>query len=165
MERIVVSLILLLFLTGCEGVKVITIDKPIFIEIPVYVEKVIEVERIVEVAFEVVRTVLLTDWESPDELAKFLADDNTDKHFIFRSDSSGSVKFNGQCEDFAMQLRDRAMAKGKYLSVEVIPPGEYAFQFGVWGGSYHAMNMAIIGNEFWLIEPQTDRMWQAYFLD
>ncbi len=113
------------------------------------------------------RYVVLTDWESPEELQAFLAEDDSNRHVYLRPDANGVNQLDGQCEDLALQLRDRAMAKGKFLSVIVLHPAEYLKWYGVYpiNGEYHAINMAVIGNEFWYIEPRNDKAWAALRLD
>jgi hypothetical protein len=125
----------------------------------VLVEKEIEVPRDVPVA--------LKDWDNAEQLAEFLKNDDTDRIIILQADSSGGIEFNGQCEDLALQLRDNAMAIGKYLSVQVLNPYEYQKWYGTWVGPdvYHAICMARIGNSFWYIEPSNDKYWRALNLD
>ena len=110
----------------------------------------------VEVIKEVVVFRELTDWDSIEELVTFLEQDDTDQRIVLKAGDDGIIKFNGQCEDYALQLRNRAMAQGKYLSIIVIE---------VEGNRYHALCMARIGNEFWYIEPQTDECWLFCYLD
>ena len=98
----------------------------------------------------------LTDWDSVEELEAFLEQDDTDKRIVLKASSDGVIKFNGQCEDYALQLRDRAMAQGKYLSIIVLE---------VKDNRYHALCMARIGNEFWYVEPKTDECWLGLYLD
>jgi hypothetical protein len=126
---------------------------------PVYVVKEIEVPREIPV--------MLKDWDSPEQLAEFLKSDDTDQRLILQANDNGSIELNGQCEDLALQLRDRAMATGRYLSVQVLNPKEYEKWYGVAVGSkvYHAICMARIGNEFWYIEPSNDKQWLALYLD
>jgi hypothetical protein len=133
------------------------IEKPVYVEI----EKSIYVEREVEVP------VMLKDWNSVEELEEFLANDDTEEHIILTAGSDGKINFDGQCEDFALQLRDRAMAINKYLSVIALHPEEYRKWYGkqLKSNEYHAICMARIGNEFWYIEPATDKHWLALYLD
>ena len=133
------------------------IEKPVYVEI----EKPIYVERKVEVP------VMLKDWNSVGELEEFLAIDDTEGHIILIAGSDGKINFNAQCEDFALQLRDRAMAIDKYLSVIALPPEEYKKWYGkrLKSNEYHAICMARIGNEFWYVEPATDEYWLALYLD
>ena len=64
--------------------------------------------------------VVLADWTSTEELEDFLAADDTDSRLVLTADSNGTVEFDGICEDRALQLRDRAMLQGKFLSVEIL---------------------------------------------
>jgi hypothetical protein len=139
--------------------KAVPVLTTIQIDRPVVIEKEIEVPRDVPVA--------LKDWDNTEQLAEFLKNDDTDRIIILQADSSGEIAFNGQCEDLAFQLRDRAMAIGRYLSVQVLNPYEYQKWYGTWVGTdvYHAICMARIGNAFWYIEPSNDKYWQALFLD
>ncbi len=109
----------------------------------------------------------LTDWESVAELRQFLDMDETDTHVFLKADEAGVIKLTNQCEDLALQLRDRAMEQGKYLSVIALSPDEYLKWYGEVRppGSYHAICMARIGNEFWYVDPSDDRHWLALYLD
>ena len=145
-----------------EAVKTVSVEKPVrTIEViqPIYIEKKVPVPLEVPV--------LLKDWDSPEQLFEFLKNDDTDQSITFIADSRGLISLNGQCEDFALQLRDRAMAAGMYLSVVALPPQEYEKWYGqpVRADQYHAICMARIGNEFWYIEPTTDECWLALYLD
>jgi hypothetical protein len=142
-----------------EVEKLVPTVTTIEVDRPVYIEKEVEVPREVPV--------MLKDWDSPEQLAEFLKNDDTDGRIILQADSSGAIAFNGQCEDLALQLRDRAMAIGKYLSVQVLNPKEYEKWYGIKVRSdvYHAICMARIGNQFWYIEPANDKHWSALNLD
>jgi hypothetical protein len=142
-----------------EVEKPVTEVKTVAVDRRVYITKEVEIPRDVPVA--------LKDWDSTEELAEFLKNDDTDQHIFLRADDDGGVALDGQCEDLALQLRDRAMAIGRYLSVEVLNPKEYEKWYGVAVGPnvYHAICMARIGNEFWYIEPSTDKYWLALNLD
>lgn len=144
------------------------VEKPVPVEQPVQTVEVIRpvyVEKEVPVTLEV--PVALQDWDSPEQLREFLRNDDTDQRIILTADSQGQVLLNGQCEDYALQLRNRAMAIGRYLSIEVLHPKEYEKWYGqtVRADQYHAICMARIGNEFWYIEPTTDKCWLALYLD
>ena len=136
---------------------------PIIKEVPVEVEveRIVEVERVVEVPR------IISDWDNPEELKAFLEADDTDSHYIFKAGGDGVIEFSNQCEDIAFQLWDRAYEIGKRLDVEILTKQEYHQYYGKWleGNVVHAINKAVIGNEVWLIEPQTDRMWLVYYLD
>jgi hypothetical protein len=148
------------------------LEKPVYIEVekpvPVYQPvQTIEVEKPVYIEREIEVPIRLKDWDSLEQLEEFLKNDDTDQHIILTADSGGKVNFNGQCEDYALQLRDRAMTIGRYLSVEILDPKEYEKWYGLplKSNDYHAICMARIGNEFWYIEPQTDKHWLALHLD
>lgn len=107
----------------------------------------------------------ITDFQNVQELKDFLAQDNTNNHIYLRANSSGVVRLEGVCNEEAIQLRNRALNKGKYLSVVVVSRLEYYLRtHQVMNGEaqYHTMNMAIIGREYYLIEPKTDEIWEAY---
>jgi hypothetical protein len=144
------------------------VEKPVPVEQPVRTAEVTQpvyVEKEVPVPIEV--PVALKDWDSPEQLFEFLKNDDTDQCIILTADSQGQISLNGQCEDYALQLRNRAMAIGRYLSIEVLNPVEYEKWYGqpVRGDRYHAICMARIGNEFWYIEPTNDKAWLALYLD
>jgi len=159
-----------------------TKDTSRYVEKPVYVEaekpaptdkavKIIEVEKPVyimkEIEVPVEIPVVLKDWGSLESLEEFLINDDTGKNVILIADSEGKINFDGQCEEYALQLRDRAMVIGMYLSIAVLHPKEYEKWYGKQANpnQYHAICMARIGNEFWYIEPQTDKHWLALYLD
>ncbi len=118
------------------------------------------------------------DWVSPEELRAFLAFDDTNIRAIIIANSKGEIWFSGQCEDLAMQLRDRAALKGKHLSIVPINQMEqrrWWHQFSAVPQylkprkldyyEYHAICGAIIGNDYYYIEPRTDKMWDIADLD
>jgi len=109
----------------------------------------------------------LDDWSSVEELEAFLEEDDTDRHVYLKAGSDGVVRFNNQCEDKAFQLRDRAEAIGKRLETEVLDRYEYYKWYKVWlkKNRYHVINKALIGNEWWYIEPSSDRLWLGLYLD
>mgnify|MGYP001557893025 CR=1 FL=1 len=92
----------------------------------------------------------LTDFQNLQELQQFLAEDDTDNHIYLRANSQGIVEFDKQCTTVAEQLRDRAMAKGKYLSYQILNYDK---------PESHAVNMAWIGKGIYFIDTQTDRVW------
>ena len=112
-----------------------------------------------------------TDWQSVDELKAWLEYDNAP--LILKADASGVVKFNGRCEDVAFQARDRAYEVGKRLDTEIITRQETikyqqylsgdVYKLGVNDGHY--LNKAVVGNEVWFVQSDTDKIWLAYYLD
>ena len=105
----------------------------------------------------------ITDFQSVEELKDFLAQDSAP--LILKVNGDGIARFDGVCNEYAIQLRDRALEKGKYLSVVVVSRLEYylrTHRVMAQEGQYHTMNMAIIGRTYYLIEPKTDEIWLAY---
>lgn len=143
----------------------IEVEKPIPIVTTIEVDRPVYIEKEIEFLREI--PVMLKDWDSPEQLAEFLQNDDTDQCLVLKADNSGTIEFNDQCEDQALQLRDRAMAIGRYLSVQILNPKEYEKWYGITVRSdvYHAICMARIGNEFWYIEPSNDKYWLALNLD
>ena len=154
-------------LTPVEVVESPVIPTTHFVPVVEYVEVEVEVEKLVHHYIEIEVPVKLEDWESVEELEAFLKADNTDSHIYLKAGGDGVIKFDGQCEDVAIQLRDRAMAEGKHLEVVPLHRAEYLKWYNeeIEVGRYHAICMAIIGNEFWYVEPSDDRCWRALYLD
>jgi len=75
---------------------------------------------------------------SLEELETWLANDDTNQ-MQYSSD-----EFN--CIDFALMLQERALADGYILSTEILPVAA------------HWVNIAIIGDRIYVIEPQDDRV-------
>jgi hypothetical protein len=107
---------------------------------------------------------LPSDFQSVEELKEFLSQDNTNNHIYLKANSSGVVRLDGVCNEEFMQLRDRAQEKGKYLGICIVSRLEYyKITHRIMDeGQYHTMAMAIIGREYYLIEPKTDEIWLAY---
>jgi hypothetical protein len=172
--------------TQSPDVKILTVEVPstpivqekvrveeIEVEKPVFIDRIRYIERDIGTAVRLIDYVYtdLADWESVGELQAFLDADDTDTDVIMTNRAGGVIEFNGQCEDYAIQLRARAAAIGKNLEVIAIDSTEYNKWLSYFGGSgitsgtYHALNMAIIGNEIWYVEPQKDLCWHALNLD
>jgi len=111
------------------------------------------------------------DWESVDELRAWLEYD--DAPLILIADENGFINFNGQCEDEAFQARDRAYDVGKRLDTETLTRQECikyrkylpsnVYSLGVNDGHY--LNKAVVGNEVWFVQSDTDKIWLVYYLD
>lgn len=72
------------------------------------------------------------------------------------------------CDDYALDLQHKALADGYILSFEVIGRSEYNAVFKSElppSQSLHAINLAIIGNNAYYIEPQTGEIVLAAHLD
>jgi hypothetical protein len=72
------------------------------------------------------------------------------------------------CDDFAIELQREALADGFIISFEIISIDEYNELFSIplpEGQSLHAINLSIIGNDVYYIEPQTGEIVHAVYLD
>ena len=72
------------------------------------------------------------------------------------------------CDDYALALQSKALTNGYILSFEIISRSEYKAVFKSQlpsGQSLHAINLAIIGNSAYYIEPQTGEVAFAVHLD
>ena len=72
------------------------------------------------------------------------------------------------CDDFAIELQKKALADGFILSFEIINGSEYNELFSTSlpaRQSLHAINLSIIGNDVYYIEPQTGEIVHAAYLD
>ena len=141
-----------------EVVKYKTIREPYIVRETVIKE--IEVGVMVEVP------VKLRNFKDTDELDAFLFKDDTDSRIILRANSNGVISFEGQCEDIALQLQERAREAGYIMSIEIIGGEEvYKDVRCILTGRLHVINSVVIGNEFIFIEPGTDDFWVAAYLD
>jgi hypothetical protein len=82
------------------------------------------------------------EFESLDALKAWLAQDDTD-HAIYIFGSGCLINYD--CDDYAVALVYNAQQAGYSVSTEIV--GD------------HMINSTIIGNEIYLIEPQTDEVW------
>lgn len=72
------------------------------------------------------------------------------------------------CDDYALELQHKALADGYIMSFEIIGESEYNVLFKTPlppSQSLHAINLVIIGNDAYYIEPQTDEIVFAAHLD
>ncbi len=93
----------------------------------------------------------LHDWDTNDELQQWV-----DQHAMLYliADDSGRVTFDGlslnplygDCDDYARRMRNEAAEDGYYLSLQLVNNG------------WHMVNLAIIGNEMWLVDPMTTKI-------
>lgn len=130
----------------------------------------VEVKAPGEVIKEVPRE--LREFESLDELKGWLETDETDKHHVMRlviePGMSGTFNIGDCCEDYAMRLQESALDDGYIMSVSTIWWNEYNALFTqkqCHYGEKHALNLTIIGNRVWYIEPQNDEIQFAGDLD
>lgn len=134
---------------------------PLIIEVPVPVEVIKEVE--IEVVKEV--PVKLRHFSSVAELKDWLQQVEPEIPLI--ANPEGIFNLQGYCEDAAMYLQDEAMEAGYKMNVEVLGRDQYQRWYGEPPdeGELHAVNSAIIGNEFWFVDFLKDKVWLAAYLD
>jgi len=150
--------------------ELVTVDR--IVEKVVYtpVERVIETvvyEPVETVVYEPIDKIIVEEIEVPRsldyfeslvELKQWLNDVKfIDIHFDVVDRVGNNIK-KFDCDDYAIELQDRALQQGYILSFEVIGYNEYNSLFNekkIPYGAIHAINSAIIGNEVYYIEPQT----------
>ncbi len=94
------------------------------------------------------------DWRefvSLKELMTWLAGDDTDEYIYLFAGEDGVYRPSGKydCDDYALQLQRRAAESGFLMSVTIIERE----------GKPHMINLCVIGNNIYYIEPQTDQVW------
>ncbi len=98
------------------------------------------------------------------ELAQWLATVNTNTTTVYFQLPDAPI----DCDDYALTLQSKALTNGYILSFEIISRSEYNLVFKSQlpsGQSLHAINLAIIGNSAYYIEPQTGEVALAAHLD
>jgi len=126
---------------------------PLTIEVPVLVEVVKEVP------------VKPRHFSSVAELKDWLQ--QVERKIPLTANSEGIIDLQGVCEDVAMYLQDEAIEAGYKMNVEVLGRDQYQRWYGERPdeGDLHAVNSAIIGNEFWFVDFLKDKVWLAAYLD
>lgn len=131
--------------------------------IPVYshtfIDREVEVEKIVVKEIVIIEEARF--FISLEELKSWLAKDDTDSHIFIRGDEQGIVRFNDCCEDFAMQLQERALSDGFLISTELEFGDKIPFTSLIFKpNDLHMFNTAIIPfeNSVYWIEPSTDEV-------
>ncbi len=126
-----------------------------------YVEKpVVEVRYVERVERVPVELRNFTDLE---ELSQWLKDKMNVTTVWFQSPETTI-----DCDDYALELQNKALADGYIVSFQIIGRSEYDSLFSTPlppSQSLHAINLAIIGNSAYYIEPQTDEVVLAAQLD
>ena len=129
----------------CRLVKTHTIQ---YAENPVTkVEYVHQVKRI---------PIELGNFSDLEELKRWLAD--RQNVTTFRIQSPDTII---DCDDYALELQHQALTDGYIMSFEIIGESEYNALFATPlrpSQSLHAINLVIIGNDAYYIEPQTDEV-------
>jgi len=108
------------------------------------------VERVKRVPIE------LRNFSDLEELKQWLEDRKNVTTVRFQS-PNGTV----DCDDYALEMQQKALADGYIMSFEIIGESEYNVLFKTPlppSQSLHAINLVIIGNDAYYIEPQTDEV-------
>ncbi len=140
-------------LVECQVVKRHTIqyvDRPVTV-----VEYVDRVEKI---------PMQLRNYQELEELKQWLVRVQTNTTTIYFGQPDVTV----DCDDFALALQRKALEDGYMMSFQIIEPGKYnsLFESGKMPPStLHAINLAIVGNSAYYIEPQTSEVVFAAQLD
>ncbi len=116
------------------------VDRPVTV-----VEYIDRVERV---------PVELHNYNGLEELKQWLARVNTNTTTIYFKRPDTTV----DCDDFALALQHKALADGYLMSFQIIEPSRYnsLFESGKMPpNTLHAINLAVIGNNAYYIEPQT----------
>ena len=125
-----------------------------------YVEKpVTEVKYIERVKMVPVELRNFTDLE---ELKQWIANRNKVTTFRFQSTENPV-----DCDDYAFELQQEALADGYLMSFQIIEPDTYnsLFENKLPPETLHAINLVLIGNSAYYIEPQTGEVVFAANLD
>lgn len=137
------------------GVKLVETHTVQYIEQPVTEVKYIE--RMKNVPVE------LRNFSDLDELKQWLADKSNVTTVLFQSPDT-----TVDCDDYALELQYKALAEGYIMSFQVIGESAYNAIFATPlppSQSLHAVNLAIIDNSIYYIEPQTNEIGFAAYLD
>lgn len=136
----------------CRVVETHTVQ---YVDSPVTEVKYVELVKKVPVE--------LRNFSDLEELEQWLEDKNNVTTVHFQSPDTIV-----DCDDYALELQYKALADGYIMSFEVIGEGEYNTLFKTPlppSQCLHAINLAIIGNSVYYIEPQTDEVVLAAHLD
>jgi len=127
-----------------------------------YVEKPVTVVEYIERTQKV--PVELHNFSDIEELEQWLVAVDTNTTTVYFQLPDAPV----DCDDYALALQSKALTNGYILSFEIISRSEYKAVFKSQlpsGQSLHAINLAMIGNSAYYIEPQTGEVAFAVHLD
>lgn len=114
-------------------------------------------ENITEIEYRdiiqyVEKPVSFKHFSSLDELTGWLETVRQSTTTVFFSAEGKDLNYD--CDDYALDLQERAMEDGYWLDTQIEA-----------GNPPHMMNMAIIGNEIYYVEPQTGEVRLVYLID
>jgi hypothetical protein len=117
-----------------------------------YVEKPVTEIRYIDRVEKV--PVQLRNFNSLEELSQWLKGVNTDTTVVYFEGPEAKI----DCDDFALGLQQKALADGYLMSFQIIEPVTYNSLFQnskLPLSTHHAVDLTIIGNNVYYIEPQT----------
>lgn len=126
-----------------------------------YVEQTVVRTEFVDVVRQV--NADLRNFASLDELEHWIFDIRSLTTISFRQEDSVT-----DCDDYALDLQRKALEAGFLVSFQIIGIREYNEKFAIplpESGTLHAINLAVIGNSVFYIEPQTGEVVHAAYLD
>ena len=126
-----------------------------------YIEETVIEKEYIDVVERV--GVELHNFTSLDELEDWVNDEYGRAAIRFKQ--AGSVI---DCDDYALEMQRESLEDGYIMSFEIIDAAEYNGLFAIPfpdTGTLHAINLAIIGNSVFYIEPQTGEIVHAAYLD
>ncbi len=116
------------------------------------------VERIKRVPLE------LHNFSDLVELKQWLAELDANTNVVYLQSPGDTI----DCDDYATALQQDALADGYLVNLEIIESSTYNTAFNgikLPTGKLHAINLVIIGNDAYYIEPQTGEVALAAHLD
>ena len=127
-----------------------------------YVERLITVGKSTERVQNI--PVNLRNFNDLEEMKQWLVTMSNNTTTVYFQPHNTTV----DCDDYALDLQRKALADGYIVSFQVIGTDEYKSLFKCElpsDQSRHAINLAIIGNNAYYIEPQTNETVFAAYLD
>lgn len=127
-----------------------------------YVDRPVTVVEYIERVKSV--PVKLRNFSNLEELKQWLVAVDTYTTTIYFQSPDVTV----DCDDYALEMQRKALADGHIMSFGIIGRSEYNALFQSElppGQSLHAINLAIIGNSAYYIEPQTNEVVFVTYLD
>lgn len=104
----------------------------------------------------------LRNFSDFEELKQWLKEVNTSNILYFEGPDA-----QADCDDFASRLQQKALEDGYFLSLQIIKSKEYntLFNSRLPTNALHAINLAVVENNAYYIEPQTNEIVFAAHLD
>jgi hypothetical protein len=109
-------------------------------------------------------TIELHNFKDLEELRQWLVAMNTNTETFYLQPPNTTI----DCDDYALTLQHKALTDGYIMSFEIISRSEYNALFATElppSQNLHAINLTIIGNNAYYIEPQTNEIALAAHLD